>query len=164
MTLYEISEQYQLLQALAEDPDTDPQVFQDTLEGLDGALEEKADGYAKVMQALSATSAALSAEIARLTARKRAADNSIDRMKESLKTAMILADKPKFKTQLFSFGIQKNPASVVMDEQYLENIPEEYLIQQEPKIDRQKIKEDLKAGKDLQGIAHLEQTEGLRIR
>jgi hypothetical protein len=37
-------------------------------------------------------------------------------------------------------------------------------VQQDPTIDKKKIKEDLKAGVDLEGIAHLEQTESLRIR
>ena len=164
MTLYEITEDYQHVLAIAEDPDIDPEVLQDTLEALSGALEVKADGYARVIRQLEADSDALSAEIARLTARKRTADNSIGRMKEALKSAFLATGTAKIKTDLFTITIQRNPASVVMDEQYIENIPAEYLIEQEPKLNRQKIKEDLKAGKDLQGIAHLEQTEGLRIR
>ena len=164
MTLYELTAEYQQLLALAEDPDLDPQMLADTMEGLSGEIEDKADGYAKVIRQMDADSAALKAEIDRLTARKRTADNSIDRMKEALKNAMILCEKPKIKTELFTFTVQNNPAKVVMDEQYIENIPEEYLIQQEPKIDRAKIKEDLKVGKDLGGIAHLETEVGLRIR
>ena len=78
--------------------------------------------------------------------------------------AMILTGKTKFKTELFSFNVQKNPVAVVIDEQYIENIPEEYLIPQDPKVDKQKLKDDLKAGRDLEGIAHLEQTVGVRIR
>ena len=77
---------------------------------------------------------------------------------------MIQTGKEKFKTELFSFGIQSNPAAVIMDEQYLENIPEEYLIPQEPKLDKKKLAADLKAGVDLEGIAHLEQSRSLRIR
>ena len=164
MTLYELTGQYLQLLALAEDPDTDPQVLADTLDGLDGEIEEKADGYAKVIRQLESDSAALKAEIDRLTARKRAIDNSIDRMKERLKNAMIWCEKPKFKTELFSFSVQNNPASVVIDAPDLATIPMEYLIAQDPKIDKAKIKDDLKAGKDLGGIAHLEQTESLRIR
>ena len=164
MTLYELTAEYQQLLVLAEDPDLDPQLLADTMEGLSGEIEDKADGYAKVIRQMEADSVALKAEIDRLTARKRTADNSIDRMKEVLKNAMILCEKPKIKTELFTFTIQNNPAKVVMDESYIENIPEEYLIQQEPKIDRVKIKEDLKAGKDLGGIAHLETEVGLRIR
>ena len=164
MTLYEITDEYMRLLELAEDPETDPEVFADTLEGLQGALEDKADGYGRVIRELEAYTAGLEAEIARLTAKKRTADNSITRMKEALKSAFLATGTAKIKTDLFTITIQRNPAAVVMDEQYIENIPTEYLIEQEPKLNRQKIKEDLKAGKDLQGIAHLEQTEGLRIR
>lgn len=163
-TLYELTGQYQALLALAEDPDTNPQLIDDSFEALSGEIEDKADGYAKVRAELMAQSASLKAEIDRMKARKDAVDKNIDRLMKSLENAMILTGKTKFKTDLFSFGIQKNPAAVVIDEAYIENIPEEYLIQQEPKIDRQKIKEDLKAGKDLEGIAHLEQSESLRIR
>lgn len=163
MTLYELTEQYLQLLAFAEDPDVDPQVISDTLEGLDGDIEEKADGYAKVIRQLEADEAALKAEIDRLTARKRTIGNSIDRMKEHLKQAMILCEKPKFKTELFSFGIQKNPPKVVVD--HPEEVPAGWLIQQEPKIDTAAIKEALQSNDELAcQIAHLEQGESLRIR
>lgn len=164
MTLYELTNDYINLLALAEDPDTDPEVLADTLEGLAGQLEDKADNYAKVIRQIESDVNGLKAEIERLQARKTAAQNNIDRMKANLEQMMIATDKTKFKTELFSFGIQKNPAKVVMDEQYIENVPEEYLKYKDPEIDRKKIAEDLKAGKDLNGIAHLEQSESLRIR
>lgn len=152
------------LLALAEDPDTDPEVLAGTLEGLEGQLEDKANNYAKVIRQIESDVNGLKAEIERLQARKTAAQNNIDRMKANLEQMMIATDKTKFKTELFSFGIQKNPAKVVMDEQYIENVPEEYLKYKDPEIDRKKIAEDLKAGKDLGGIAHLEQSQSLRIR
>lgn len=164
MTLYELTGQMQELLAMMEDPEIDPQIIEDTMEGLSGEIEDKADGYAKVRVELMAQSASLKAEIDRLTLRRQAIEKNIDRLMTALKTAMIATGKVKFKTELFSFGIQRNPAKVVIDEQYIENVPEEYLIPQEPKVDKAKIKEDLKAGKDLEGIAHLEQDESLRIR
>ena len=63
-------------------------------------------------------------------------------MKESLETAMRATGKTKFKTDLFSFNIQKNPPRLVIDKP--EEVPEEYLIPQEPKIDTKAIKEILK--------------------
>jgi hypothetical protein len=69
-------------------------------------------------------------------------ENSVKRMKQALQTSMELTGKRKFKTALFSFGIQKNPASLVIDEDYIENIPPRYLIYQDPVIDRQKLKAD----------------------
>lgn len=163
-TLYELTDDYMMLLEMAEDPEVDLDVLADTMEGISGEIEEKADGYARVIRELDAKAAAVKAEVERLTARRQSLENAARRIKDTLQMAMIATGKTKFKTDLFSFGIQKNPASVVMDEQYIENIPEEYLIQQEPKLDRAKIKEDLKAGKDLEGIAHLEQGESLRIR
>lgn len=165
MTLYQLTEEYQQLLALAEDPDIDPQLFEDTLEGLSGELEDKADGYARVIRQIEGDSAALKAEIDRLTARKRAADNSIARMKEALKMAMIVAGKPKIKTELFSFCVQKNPARVVIDDPA--KIPAGFLIPQEPKIDTAAIKNSLKDADEhvfWKGVAHLEQGESLRIR
>ena len=165
MTLYEITDEYLRLLELAEDPDTDPEVFQDTMEGLHGTLADKADGYAKVIRELEAFSAAADAEIARLTARKRSADNSITRMKEALKTAFFATGTAKLKTELFSFSIRKNPARVIIDSP--DRIPEEYLLPQPPKIDTTALKNTLKDPEKqerLGGIAHLEQGESLQIR
>lgn len=164
MTLYELTEDYMNLLELAEDPDIDEQAFTDTLEGIDGALEDKAEGYAKVIRTLEGDAAACDAESKRLRNKKQTIENNIKRMKAALQYAMQATGKTKFKTALFSFGIQKNPAAVVIDEGYLENIPDRFLIPQDPQIDKKAIKEALKAGEDLEGIAHLEQTESLRIR
>lgn len=164
MTLYELTNDYMNLLELAEDPDIDEQAFMDTLEGIDGALEDKAEGYAKVIRTLEGDAAACDAESKRLRNKKQAIERNIDRMKRALQYAMETTGKTKFKTALFSFGIQKNPASVVMDEQYIENIPERFLIHKDPEINRAAIKSAIKAGEDVGGIAHLEQTESLRIR
>ena len=164
MTLYELTSEYMQLLEIAEDPDTDVQVLLDTMEGVSGEIEEKADGYAKVMKELEAEELKIKNEVDRLNVRRLAISNNIRAMKLRLQESMKLTGKTKFKTDLFSFGIQKNPPSVVIDEQYLENIPKEYLKYKDPEIDKAKIKEDLKAGKDLTGIAHLEQGESLRIR
>ena len=164
MTLYELTAEYMQLLEIAEDPDTDVQVLLDTMEGVSGEIEEKADGYAKVMKELEAEEQKIKNEVDRLNVRRLSLSNNIRAMKLRLQESMKLTGKTKFKTDLFSFNVQKNPPSVVMDEQYLENIPKEYLKYKDPEIDKAKIKEDLKAGKDLEGIAHLAQTESLRIR
>ena len=74
---------------------------------------------------------------------------------------MKLTGKTKFKSGMFNFAIQKNPASVnITDENIL---PEDYLIPQPPKVDKTSLKEALKNGIEVPG-AELKQTEGLRIR
>ena len=163
-SLYELTDDYLALLEMAEDPDMDEQAIMDTMEGIEGALEIKAEGYAKVIRTLEGDAAACDAESKRLRNKKQAIERNIDRMKKALQYAMETTGKTKFKTPLFSFNIQKNPAAVVVDEQYIENIPERFLVRKDPEINRKAIKDAITAGEDLEGLAHLEQTESLRIK
>lgn len=164
MTLYELTNEYQILLDMAEDPDVDPVVLFDTMDAVGGEIEMKADGYAKVIRQLEADVEGLKTEENRISRRRKTIENNIKFMKNRLTDSMIATGKTKFKTELFSFNVQKNPAKLVMDEQYIENIPVHYLIEQEPKVNTSLLKDDLKAGVDLEGIAHLEQDMGVRIR
>lgn len=164
MTLYELTDDYMRLLDMMGDPELDPEVLKDTMEGIEGALEDKADGYAKVIKTVEGEKAAIKAEMDRLKARLTALDNSETRLKENLQQSMMMTGKVKFKTNLFSFGIQKNAPSVVLDIVDMEDLPEKFLRFRDPEVDKTKIKEAIKAGEDLTGIAHLEQTESLRIR
>lgn len=164
MTLYQLTNEYMMLLSLAEDPDVDPQTLQDTMEAIGGEIEDKADGYARVMKALEADVTGLEAEIARLTDRKNAVAGNIDRLKKSLEGAMRASGKTKFKTQLFSFGIQKNGglAPLILDRTDYEKFPEEFRkVKYEP--DNQKIREYLKDHK-LEWARLGERGESLRIR
>ena len=160
MTLYEITDEYRQLLEIAEDPDMDPEVLRDTMEAIAADLEDKADGFAKVIRTLEAEEAGLDAEIKRLQARKSAVAGSKARINGSLVASMRATGETKFKTQLFSFGIQKNPASVVLAEG---KVPTEYSIIQEPDPDKKRIAAELKAGAHFDW-AELRQTESLRIR
>ena len=114
-SLYELTGQYLSLMDIAED--ADPDVLRDTLELIDGEIEDKADNYAKVIKNLEGESKTIEEEIERLNRKKKGIDNSIDSIKKNLERCMIVTGKRKFKTTLFSFGIQKNAPSVnVKDE------------------------------------------------
>lgn len=162
-TLYELSADYQALLEMAEDPETDAETLTDTLEALGGEIEDKAESYAKVIRQLEAEMAGIKAEEERLADRRKAMDGNITRMKEMLQQAMTDTGKTKFKTALFSFGIRKSPASVVLDAP-VSLIPQAYLIPQEPKVDKKALSAAIKSGEDLSGIAHLQQSEYLSIR
>lgn len=164
MTLYEITADYMQLMQMMEDPDLDPQTLADTMEGIEGELEDKADNYARVMKNMEADLNGIKAEIERLSTRKKTIENNIKRMKEALQFSMETTGKTKFKTELFSFGIRKNAPAVVMDEPYIENVPERFLKYSDPTINRTAIKEAIQNGEDLEGLAHLEQSTSLSIR
>ena len=111
-TLYELTDDYLTLLEMAEDPDIDEQALKDTMEGIEGALEIKAEGYAKIIRMLEGDAEACDAESKRLRNKKQTIENNIKRMKGALQMAMEATGKRKFKTPLFSFNIQKNPAAV----------------------------------------------------
>lgn len=162
MTLYELTGAYLDIQKAIYDPDFDQESAEAALADITDALEEKADNYAKIIKQLDADADAVAEEIRRLTARKAMLDNRRDWLKTNLQMAMTATGKTKFKTPFFSFGIQKNPPSVVLDAG-LDAIPAEYLVPQDPKVDKKAICARLKTGEVLP-FAHLEQSESLRIR
>lgn len=160
MTLYEITGQFKQLLDLASEEDIDQQIINDTLEGVDYEFEEKADAYAKIIRELDGNIDTIDKEIKRLTDKKNTVKNNIVGIKYNLEKAMIETGKLKFKTALFGFGIQKNPPSVVIDDESA--IPDTYFIPQDPKLDKTAVKKFLKDN-DV-SWAHLQQTESLRIR
>ena len=159
-SLYELTEQYAQLLAIAEDPDIDPQVLADTMEALDGEIEQKADGCARVMRELEANAKARREEARRQTERARVEENSVKRIGAALQRLMELSGKRKFRTELFSFNIAKNPDAVVIPDEG--RVPEQFL-KAEIKVDKAAIKEALKGGQEFDW-AYLEASEGLRIR
>ena len=159
MTLYELTGQYLELLDMAQDADSE--AFADTLEAIDGEIEEKADNYAKVIRTLEGDVQSVKSEIERLTVKKQTMENNVRRIKESLQTSMIATGKVKFKTQLFSFGIQKNPASVQLKEGT--EVPAQFYKQPAPVLDKTMLKNYLKEN-GAQDYAELVQTESLRIR
>ncbi|WNM55269.1 Gam-like end protection [Staphylococcus phage S-CoN_Ph27] len=90
----------------------DDQVYLDTLQSINDSIEDKADGYMRIIKNLEGDNEALDKEIKRLQARKKTNANGIKRMKESLQLAMEETNKLAFKTSLFSYGIQNNAPSL----------------------------------------------------
>lgn len=161
-SLYEITGEYlQLLEMLEDADNLEEQVIKDTLEGIEGELEIKADGYARIIRELDAEAQKYEDEMKRLEARSSTLRNRSCVLKEHLYNSMKVTGKLKFKTDLFSFGIQKNggvqPMEIVQDAV----IPDEYL-KKEP--DNGKIREALKEGKELPFAVLKERGDHLVIR
>lgn len=164
MTLYELTEEMMALLEMAEDPDIDEQTLADTMEGVSGEFEDKAEAYAMILKELEADEIKLKAEIDRLSAMKKSIVNNADRIKRTLESSMILADKKKFKTDKFSFNIQKNPASVrIFEGVTLSDVPTKFLTFRSPEINKKAVKDAINSGEEVD-FAELIQTEGLRIR
>ena len=157
MNLYELSLSFQEVQNM----DLDPEVMQDTLDSIEDAIESKAENIAKLVRNLESDVSAYKEEEDRLKTKRQATENKVKWLKTYLEDNMKLTGKTKFKSGMFNFSIQKNPASVNITDEKI--IPGEFLIQQPPKVDKTSLKEILKRGIEVPG-AELKQTEGLRIR
>lgn len=158
-TLYELTGQYLALMEIAEE--ADPDILRDTLEALDGEIEEKADNCAKVIKNLEGQADALDKEIDRLQRKKSGINNSIKSIKSNLERSMLVTGKRKFKTLLFSFGIQKNPPTISVVNEAA--IPENFWKQQDPVLDKKALMAFIKENGPTE-YAQLTQGESLRIR
>ena len=162
MNIFNLSDDYMQILGMMEDPDLDKQMLKDTMEGIEGALEDKFDNYVFVAKEMQADIKALEETIKELQARKDSKEANLKKMKEIMTLVMNTTGKVKFKTSLHSYWVQKNPESVVIDTEDVRAIPEDYLTFKEPEPNKTAIKAAIKDGKDFQGLAHIEQTEGVR--
>ena len=107
-TLYELTQDYLELLDMMQDPDVDPEIFEDTLEAVEGDLEVKADSYCIVMKELEAELAKWKAEKDRADKYVSTIGNNIKRMKAALLDAMQATGKDKLPTEHFNLSIRKN--------------------------------------------------------
>jgi chaperonin cofactor prefoldin len=108
-SLYNLTEDYQVLMEYADstDPD-DEQVFLDTLDSVTATINVKMDDYAVVMDHMKEREDLIDLEIKRLTARKNAISNNRTKMRERLYDSMLATDRTKVSTDLHTFSIVKN--------------------------------------------------------
>ena len=162
MRLYEIAENYRNLLDLMEDGEIPVEVIKEGLEQLDGDLVEKLNNITYMIKELDAGEKALKEEEERLKARREIMVKNRKNLSQYAEMCMKLMHKTKVKGDKFSWNIQKNPPKVIIDDvldvdpKYIETVTES-------KIDKQRILQDLKLGKEVPGC-RMEQTESLRIR
>lgn len=161
MNIYELTGNYEHLLNMLYDKDVDEQAILDTLESIEGDIEDKADGYAKIIKELEAQSKARKEEAKRLTESAQTIDNRIKMLKSNLFNCMKITGKTKFTTNLFSFNIVKNGGKqpLIVDGE----VPKEYT-KTVIENDTSKIRQALENGENLP-FAHLEpRSERLSIR
>lgn len=161
MNLYELTENYRNLQELLENDEIDQSIITAALDEVGGNIEEKSENIAKLIKSLEVDINGFKDEEKRLAAKRKSLEIRVKSLKEYIESAMKVTGKKKFKGQLFTFSIQKNPPSVNITD--LSLIPQEYYIEQEPLLNKKQLLADLKQGELIDG-AELKQTEGLRIR
>ena len=175
MSLYSLTADWQTLYNMMgdEDAEENADLIFDTIEGIEGEIEQKADGYAKVIAQITADMEAKEKEIDRLLSSFKRDERNIKRLKDSLMGAMKVTGKTKFKTALFSFSVAKNGGKAPLV--YAEGVTPDLLATDEKdkawtksetkyKFDTDKIRKALEEGAELPFVKIGERGESLRIK
>lgn len=160
-SLFELRSDYERLYDFVMSGDYDEEAFKDSLDSLDGLLNDKAENCAFVRTRLMNNVEALKAEKQRIEKLMKSCNNAIDRINENLFATMKAADINRIDTQYHHMLIKRTAPSVVI-ECDIKDVPAEY-INTTIAVNKQALKDDLKKGVELNGIAHLEQGETLVI-
>lgn len=163
LKLYELTDKYQhALQALSTLEDVDDETIQNTLEGLQGDIEEKALNVAAYVQNILAEATTMREYEKRMKGRRETLERRAKRMKAYLKFEMERGELKAIKGEELSLAIRASKCSVMIEDEekismdYRGHIPETW------PIDKKGIYDDLKEGKPVAG-AHLESNTHLRI-
>ena len=161
--LYELAGQYLALSELADDPNMPPEALQDSLEGLEGEIEVKAQALLQVVAGMEGDTGAIDAEIKRLQTRKRVIENRAASLRDYLYQNMVATGISKISCPLFQITLAKGrPVVVVEDES---QVPDQYIKTTIVKAPRKaEIMAALKSGEAVPGCVLGESKQSLRIR
>ena len=163
-TLYELSAGYASLLDMYDLAETDAERadIMDMLTSTEGDITEKAEAYARIMKNKQAEADGLKAEADRLTAKRKAAEAVVDRMKEAITTTMMLVGAKEIGTTIGKWRLQTNPWSCeVLD---ANAVPKEWHIKVEDKIDRAGLVRHFKETGELIHGVEFRQSVGARFR
>lgn len=160
--LFDLVGEYNELYDLMTDPEVDEDILLDTLEGLEGEIEVKAEGYLNVMDRISMEITACERQVDEWTQRLKVRQNRLKSLKARIVAAMESINMKELNAGERIFKICNNGGVQPMEVDK-ENVPDSYQrIIYEP--DMKKIRDALESGKEL-SFAHLEpRGKHLRIK
>lgn len=164
MKLYELAVQHQKLLSLDGSDDVPEEVIRDTLEGLEGEIQDKAHSIAKMIRNLEAESDAITAEAKALEQRSKRVARRADELRNYLLFQLQAVGMPSIRYAEFTVAVKDNPAAVIVNDDA--EVPEQYMVQPEPpppRPDKKALKKALESGAEIRGV-WLERGQRLEIR
>ena len=163
LSLYNITNKFIELFEKSEEGELTEQELQE--EGTELALALKNKGTSIIAYTKNTESLidAMKNEEKRIAENRKVLENKLDRFKTYVKENMQRLEIQKLESELGTLSIAKNPASVeILDESL---IPDGYKKEKVTiTVDKTAIKNDLKAGKNIQGVRLIEDKTTLKIK
>lgn len=163
-SLYDIAAEYRQAADKLADLDLDEQTIADTLEGMSGALEVKAQNVVMFARNLEATAAAIKEAETAMAARRKAIEHRAAGLRRYALSAMQVAGVQSIECPYFKLTVRKNPPAVEVFD--AAQIPAQFMRTPEPPPpapDKKAITEAIKAGQEVPG-ARLVRGERLEVR
>lgn len=146
MNLYEIKQELEKAIEECVDMETGEIINPARLDELNMVLTDKRENVALYIKNISAEVKAIDEEAKNLTNRKRVLNNKVEGLKKYLADNL---EGHKFETAKVVVSFRK---SEQLEINSTEHIPAEYLISQEPKIDKVALKKSIKQGAVINGV------------
>lgn len=148
---------------LHDDDSLDEQTIKDTLESIEGDVNEKGVNIVKLTQGWDADISAIDEEIKRLTTRKKAIKNRTDQLRDYLRYNMQASGITKIECPLFTVSLRKTRDIVSIDDESL--IPDDYVtVKTTVSPNKAEILKALKSGADIPGASITESEQSLVIK
>ena len=162
-SLYAIATEYQAAAHRLADLDLDAQTIADTLEGMAGELEVKAQSVAMVVRAMEADAATIAQWAKDANQRAKSLEARADHLREYLSNTLQACGIQKISGPGISVSFRKSSAVVI---EAPDLVPAEFCTAPPPPLpapSKTLIGEALKAGREVPG-AHMEQRLNLQIK
>lgn len=163
LSLYNITNKFIELFEKSEEGELTEQELQEEGTELALALKNKGTSIIAYTKNIESLIDAMKNEEKRIAENRKVLENKLDRFKTYVKENMQRLEIQKLESELGTLSIAKNPASVeILDESL---IPDGYKKEKVTiTVDKTAIKNDLKAGKNIQGVRLVEDKTTLKIK
>ncbi|AFV15404.1 TPA: siphovirus Gp157 family protein [Bacillus cereus] len=158
-SLYSLTGKFlEIQQYITED---NQEMFTDTLEAIDEAIEQKALGIVHVVKNLETMCETIKAEETRLAERRKRTEKSVERLKQYLLDSMEATDNKKIETDLMTISIRNNKESLLVHSEAF--IPEMYYKPGKPSLDKTNLLKAVQKGIIVEGVT-THRTKSLSIK
>lgn len=163
-SLYDLTDQYRTLEEAAYNDELDYDEFEQLLLKIEDSIEDKVDGYCRIIASIKGDAQALKDEEARLEARRLSLENRVSHLKTALTVAMDAQGKQKIKTRLYTVYHTTRNSLEITD---LDAVPPEYVKphkRAETDVDKKAITDYIMETGEILPFARLTAKRSLNIR
>ena len=126
----------------------DDALFEDMIEG-ETELKETCNHIVSVIQSYEEMAKGLGALVEKYQARKTRLNDQAQRMRAMLATALDMAELKTLQLSAGTLTHKIGPPQLIIDDDWTDKLPADYIVQGVPRIDRTALKKALKDGEEI---------------